>query len=264
MYYKKRKMESEKSNQSQSIVNRVSKIPLVKAVRDRAVQAYEATKNHNRLFNSALGLAENFVKQIAQMETVKKVLDGPVVVTANKIAVGQIDQIQRKYPIVNITPDELWKTGKNYYEHSRVKENVEKVYAVKEYGVSKIEGAKQYFLGLLLAITSSSQQRIGDILHFGASTIDNMLNYVDSIVEKYVAVHEEGEASANCHAMQKSGSDGTYINRVQCIAGKLYYGIKYRAGLNYDISKNYVSEKLGDLHAAILLVITNAYGSHQQ
>jgi len=227
MFYKQRKMEAE----NQLFFRRVAQLPVVKAASDRAVSVYETAKNSNRLVNAALQLAENSVKRATEIDAVKKILDSRLVALANNVAVSQLSNVENKYPVVHKTPDELWNVGKDYYEHSRLKNNVDKFYSAKHYGATKVSDTKQYYQNLLF------------------HTLDSLLNYSDAVVEKYVAVHGEVNGQP-----PQCGPADTYVARVGCISGKFYQGVKYRSGEKYDVTKEYLLKTLGDFHTAMLLV----------
>jgi len=227
MYYKQRKMDAE----NQLFFYRVGQLPVVKAASERVVHAYELTKNSNRLFNATLQLAENTVKYASEVDAVKKILDNQLVTAANNIAVNQLDKIEHGYPIVNKTPDELWKAGKNYYEHSRLKGNIDTIYSAKNYSVTKVTDTKMYYQNLL------------------SDTLNNLLAYSDSMVDKYVAVQSDTNGQP-----PQCGANSSYFGRVHCISGKFYHGVKYRTGEKYDATKEYVVQTLGDLHVAMLLI----------
>jgi len=217
--------------ENQWFLSRLSQIPVVKAVSDRAVSVYDVAKNSNRLFNTTFQLAEDTVKYASEVEIVKKLLDNQLVTKANQVAVGQLDKIEHNYPSVNKTPDELWTVGKDYYEHSRLKNNVDKLYAAKNYGVTKIRDTKNYYQT------------------FVADKLNGLLDFSDTLVDKYIVVQNEANGE-----IPHCGADQSYIGRVQCISGKLYHGVKYRAGEKYDVTKEYALKTLGDYHTAVLLI----------
>jgi len=146
------------------------------------------------------------------------------------VAVNQLDKIEHQYPIVQKTPDELLAVGKNYYDHSLLKNNVDKLYNAKNYSANKIRDSKKYY-----------QDMIADML-------DNLLDYSDFVVDKYVAQNEVNGQLAHCDATK------SYLNRVQCISGKAYFGLKQQAGVKFDATKEYALQTLGDLHTAMFLI----------
>jgi len=226
MYYKQRKMDAE----NQLFFRRIGQLPMVKAVSEQAISAYEVAKNSNRLFNATFQLAENSVKYASEVEPVKKILDSQFA-AANKVAVNQLDKIEQQYPAVQKTPDELWAVGKSYYEHSLLKNNVDKLYNAKNYGVDKISNTKKYYQDL------------------AAAKLNYLLDVSDSMVDKYVATqHEANGQLPQCDATK------SYFDRVHCISGKAYYGLKDRAGVKYDATKQYALQTLGDLHMAMFLI----------
>jgi len=227
MFYKQRKMDAE----NQLFFHRFGQLPVVKAVSGQAISAYEVAKNSNRLFNATFQLAENSVKYAADVDAVKKILDSQLVAAANKVAVNGLDKIEHNYPVVNKTPDELWAVGKDYYEHSRLKNNVDRLYSAKEYGVTKINGTKKYYQDLV------------------SGTLTRVLDLSDSVVDKYVAVQSDSNGQlAHCDA------NSSYYSRVHCISGKVYHGLKYRADEKYDATKQYALQTLGDMHTATFLI----------
>jgi hypothetical protein len=227
MFYKQRKMDAE----NQLFFRRVAQLPIVKAASVRAINVYETAKNSNRLFNATFQLAENSVKRASEIDAVKKILDSRLVALANNVAVDQLKKVEQKYPVVHKTPDQLWSVGKDYYEHSRVKNNVDKLYSAKRYGVTKINDTKEYYQNLLFY------------------SLDTLLDYSDSAVNKYVAVH--GEANGQ---PPQCGPINTYVGRVGCISGNFYHGLEYRTEDKYDATKQDLLKNLGDLHIAVLLI----------
>jgi len=217
--------------ENQLFFRRIGQLPVVKAVSEQAISAYEVAKNSNRLFNATFQLAENSVKYASEVEPVKKILDSQLVAVANKVAVNQWDKIEHQFPVVHKTPDELWTVGKNIYDRSLLKNNVDKLYNAKTYGVTKISNTKKYYQDLV------------------SGKLDTLLDYSDSMVDKYVATAHE----ANGQPPQCAATD-SYFNRVHCISGKAYHGLKDRAGEKLDATKQYALQTLGDLQTAMFLL----------
>lgn len=201
---------------------------------------------------------------------------------ANQMAVKQLDKIEHDYPVVRKSPNEvssftlhpasaqyyslfmfqLWMASKDYYEHSRLKTNIDKVnFACLSYYIStedfldfQISGTKKYYQDAL------------------SHKLDTLLDFSDSLVDKYVAVHSEANGQPpqcgkiiQCFLCSSillidyihcffSDANGTYFKRVQCISGKAYFGVKHQAGEKYEATKQYALQMLGDLHLAMFLV----------
>jgi len=208
MFYRQRKMDAE----NQVFIYRVGQLPMVKAAYERATSAYEATKNYNQLLNTTLQMAENSVKYASETEPVKKVLNNPLVSVANHIAVGQLDKLEEKYPSIKMTPEELLAVSKDYYENSRIKDGVEKLYSVKDYSVAKVDDTKKYYQSILS--DASPVQVITDLTRYSLVILNGLLDYSDNFIDKYVAV-ENVDDPVQCG----SGSDVSCVNRVQCMSG---------------------------------------------
>jgi len=183
---------------------------MIKAARVQVEYVYEKTKNSNRLFNATLQLAENSVKYASEVDAVKMVLNSQLVLAANKMAVNGLDKIEQKYPIVNKTPGEVW-------GQSRLKKNVDRLYSAKDYTVAKINNTKKY----------------------ATKTLDNVLDYSDTMIDKYVVVHNEANGE-----IQHCDANNSYLKRARCISGKFYHGVKYRAVEKYDQTKHIVLQLL--------------------
>jgi len=235
-------------NQNQNFIYRLTQLPVIKAASDKAISIYVSTKNSNRLFNTTLQLAENSFNYVNQIDAVKKVKDNQLTASitsiANKIGVDQLDKVERNYPAVRKTPDQLWKVGQDYYNRSLVKKNVDNIYAVKNYSVKKVSDTKNYYQSLL------------------TGGLDNLLNYTDSLVDKYFTVqHDSNGQPPNCDAKS------SYYIRVRCISGKFYYGIKHRANQTINETTELTLKKLNDYRVTAYLLeqakLTTNWANHK-
>lgn len=154
-------MDQHHQQQQQDIACRVGKIPLVAYSIDQAKNFYDKAKNYNRPLNAALSLAENTVKfAAAKTEPFRKLMDGPIVAT-NKAACQQLEKLEKRYPVIMTTPDEVMKYGKEYYDRSYLKALVDSAFIVKEFGETKTKNA------LLNAVktTSSTAVTVSDLVY---------------------------------------------------------------------------------------------------
>jgi len=228
-------------------IYRVGQIPMVKAAYERAFSAYEATKSYNSLLGTTLQAAEDGVKYASETGAVKTILHNPLVSAANNIAVGQLDKLEEKYPSIKKTPDEVWGATRDYYEHSRIKDGLDKLCLTTQFGAAKMDETKK----LCQSIVSGEVPPIEifyDVLRRSLLALNGVLDYSDAFIDRYIAVN------ALENPAQYGSDDYSLANRVQLMSGKAYTGLKYQAATKYGETKAYIIQTLSDLQTAMALV----------
>uniref|UniRef100_A0A915JA72 Uncharacterized protein n=1 Tax=Romanomermis culicivorax TaxID=13658 RepID=A0A915JA72_ROMCU len=119
-------------------VHQIADLPLVSASLGQIFDIYEKVKKSNRILGASLHLAENGTKYAAKkVEPIRRLLDSPIV-AANKFGCNQLEKLKGKFPVIQITPSELYNHGKVYYDDSYVKGAVDKAHAIVNYGQTQI------------------------------------------------------------------------------------------------------------------------------
>jgi len=220
-------MSSISNDQEQGqFLTRVGEIPLVKAFCHTMTATYETTKNSNRLIGATLDKAEGYAKYANdQAEPLKKLLDRPLS-TVSKIADHQLEDLQKRFPVINTTPHEILEYGQNLYEKSGVKRTVDNVSAVKDSSVAKITDTGAYIRNRFVGATGNGQAALNRY-------VSGALDLSERAVDIFVATPED--KNHQC----ASTSNGSYTERVRCISNKLVNGVSYRTTTSLDSIKGF-------------------------
>lgn len=203
MYYKRRKMAgNQQQNQQENhggqsttiksadlshqlcFVHQVADLPLVSASVEQIFSYYEKAKKMNKLVDSSLNLAEHGVKFVAgKIEPIRRLLDAPIV-AVNKVACNQLEKLETIYPVIHITPDELFENGKVYYDNSYIKSGVEKAQAVISYGQEKVNSSVELANSGSKIITQNVNRGIETVKLIVGHTTTSLLSVAEGTISK--------------------------------------------------------------------------------
>ncbi|XP_076860435.1 mannose-6-phosphate receptor binding protein 1 isoform X1 [Brachyhypopomus gauderio] len=128
-------MDTRTSQEPQSVVSRVSNLPLVSSACDVVSSAYSSTKDSMPLLRGVMGVAEAGVRTLgtAASTGTKPILDKlePQISMVNEYAIKGLDKVEEKLPILHQPADKL------------VSETVEKMY-------HSVTGVKDAVLGAVM------------------------------------------------------------------------------------------------------------------
>lgn len=215
-------------NPQNQLLTRVSEIPLVKAFCQRVASSYETTKNSIPLLGATLGKVEGYAKFAnEQAEPLKKLLDRPLSVVS-KIADQQLEELQRRFPVINTTPTEIVEYGQNLYERSGVKHRVDDISVAKSRSVDKITGSTAYYRNRLVGSAHNGQVALNRY-------ISGTLDFTEGVIDRFVAPPDSKKRSYD------SKAHASYADRVRCLSGKVVGGVAYQTTSSVNAVKAYAT-----------------------
>jgi hypothetical protein len=128
----------------EQFVTRVCELPVVNDTISQLSSVYFGIKKSNRLIRFTFETAEMGVQTVA-MPTVTMVVTkiGKPITTLNSLACDQLDKLEHDYPIITKPSVEVLNETKQMCGNA-VKPIVDRVSAVKQYGIDKVTYAKTY------------------------------------------------------------------------------------------------------------------------
>lgn len=275
MYYKKRKMDQQEQQQQQQqnettqpkeiddknqqqvadlshqfcFVHRIAGLPLVAYSVEQVLHYYDKTKKTNRLIAMPLNLAENTVKYAAaKVEPIRRLLDGPIV-TSNKIACNQLEKLEERFPIIQITPDELLQHGKAYYDKSWCfRTGFDTAQAVIVFGGQKVQSTLELADRVFSGVLYVGSLRPADLIRLSGTAVNETLIFSDSLIDAYIAPP----------AFQQNGppaiQDASVVARIYRMSTKVVCGLKYKAETGLELTRDQAYNLLGQMQAALYLV----------
>lgn len=208
-----------------------------------------------------------------------------MVASANRAAVTQLDKLEQNYPVVHKTPDEVIlfiRLYKNYFsfffscgplERIITKEAVWRTTWTNCITPRIIASTRykfyiyffQYKFWMFFRFRSTIRRNIiktrlrtlwtmFSIFRILWSTDTSLCNTRPTVKCLIAVIFSFLAIPKSIYFFFVSDATQSYLDRVSCISGKAYHGVKFRAGEKYDVTKEYVLQTLGDLHMAIFLV----------
>jgi hypothetical protein len=214
-------------------VSRVCELPVVNSAVGQLTGLYCGVKQHNRLFRLTLDTAEGGVKVV--VNTARPVVakfDKPIG-ALNTIACQQLDKLEHDFPILTKPTDEVLKETKQLCDNA-VKPLVDRVAAVKQYGVDKvagvksyttdkINGVKTYSVNTLSTVSELSTKQFTKVLDMSVcqqvvSKLDTALDIADHYVDTYLP---QGEDEKKCESTSISNERTLVICKARNIGSKV-------------------------------------------
>lgn len=221
-------------------VNRVYELPVVSSAFGQLTSLYSGVKQHNRLFRFTLETAEGGVNVVVdRARPVVAKFDKPIG-ALNAVACQQLEKLEHDYPIITKPTDEVLKETKHFCD-SAIKPIVERVNAVKQYGVDKvagvksyttgkINGAKAYGMSTLNSVTDVGMKRMEHIMEMPVCrqvvtgldwTLDAADHYVDTYLPEGEEKSHDGAGNDELYkertvVMKKARNLGSKVQRRMC------------------------------------------------
>jgi len=208
--------------ENQTILNRVSQLPVVASAYDYASQYYAQAKEYNNLVKVTLETAEKSIKFAA--DTAKPVVDKfeKPINYADKVLVNQFDHLEKKFPIISKTPEEIAKEAREKYSTTvqpLVQPTVDRVTNVAQYGIEKATAVKDYSVTKATAVKDYGVTKANELLETKSgqavlATVSKTLSVADQYVDYYLPA-AEGEEKEDLNA------EDPMVTRVRKLSGKL-------------------------------------------
>lgn len=191
-------------------VSRVCELPVVNSAFGQLTSLYTGVKSHNRLLRFTLETAEGGVNVVVdRARPVVAKFDKPIG-ALNTIACQQLDKLEHDYPIIMKPTDVVIKETKQLCDNA-VKPIVERVSAVKQYGVDKVVGVKTYTTDKIYGVKEYSLNTLSSVGEIGVKQaervmetticrqvvtgLDAALDIADKYVDAYLPEAESDRAS---------------------------------------------------------------------
>lgn len=155
-------------------------------------------------------------------------------------------------------------------ENSKIKRGVDAIISVKDYGEKKVTTAvrvpfgflccakigliffkivdtKEFCTGIVSGVVQTGQQSAANVLRTGMVAVNGVMDVSENLIDTYVV--PEGK-----HLEVQQSADGTMVDRVTNIYGKLSYGVKERATTSMQMTYEMAMDTLNQIRATKLMV----------
>lgn len=250
----------------EQFLTRVGSLPVVTSAIGQVLTFYNNTKESNSLVKYALETTESSVKTVANtaMPVVNK-FEVPID-TLNKIACDQLDKLEHTYPIITKPTDKVLEETKQYYEVS-VKPTVDRVTAVKHYGVDQVTNAKNYTYNKVDDAKNYTYHKVDDVKQYSLTKLNGALQTpygqvvtsgVDGaldVAERYVDYYLPEDQKEKKETDEKiPAGEATPLSRVVSISGKVRHRMYNRAMRDLQNAKKRSKETLDNLNFTVDLI----------
>lgn len=239
-------MADKRTYDSTCLVHHIASLPVPAALLTQAALYYKWAKQY-RLANYTFGLAEETLQAAYDTSRpVRNILDKPIG-AASVYAVKKLEGLEQSYPAIKMTPQEILDEAKVYVENSKIKRGVDAIISVKDYGEKKIVDTKEFCTGIVSGVVQTGQQSAANVLRTGMVAVNGVMDVSENLIDTYVV--PEGK-----HLEVQQSADGTMVDRVTNIYGKLSYGVKERATTSMQMTYEMAMDTLNQIRATKLML----------
>jgi len=210
----------------ENVFGRISSLPLIKAVLGQMNNIYQITKAQHDLLSITFEQTEKGLHVASKVvSTVSRPIQKPLN-TLDGYACGGLDSLERKFPIITKTPEDLYNGVQSYGQH--------KVDQASNFGREKMDQMKEYGRDTV----SSVKERASAVLRIPYDLMTKqiliMMLYADTCVDHYMPDTTGGSdksiESTDLDASVKDISvSSTATEQLYLIGNKLRYRIYGRA-----------------------------------
>jgi len=227
--------------EEEQLLARISNLPLVRAVLSQCSNIYQITKAQHDLLSITLEKTEKgFHFASTTVSTVYTTVTRPIHKPLNALdswACGGLDSLERQFPVIKKTPQQLYNGIQDYGQHKREQ--------VSTYGMEKIDHIKEYGRNKM----SSAAEQTSAVLRTPYDLIRKQLLlvmlYADTCVDHYIP---ETKPSTDCltvcvpelSPVKDISTCFTATDQMLIIGGKLRCRMYQRA---HDSAKTWTSPK---------------------
>jgi len=203
------------STTSESILNRLSQLPIVTSAYSWSSHYYSKVKNSSSVANATLGTAEKTMMLTAdKLKPVVQRLEKPIS-AVDAMACKTFIKLQEKFPAVNKTPEEVAASVKTAWNDARPVENL------KQYGVLKVTAIKDYAVQKTEILTSS---------HYGqviGTAVNAAFCKAEQSVDYYLPSDSDEQETKLCAEDATSDKMWKISSKVKgCIAARIHLTVK--------------------------------------
>ncbi|XP_054844580.1 perilipin-3-like [Eublepharis macularius] len=229
--------ESREEVQPQSVISRVTNLPLVSSTYDMAVSAYASTKENYPSVKAVLDLAEKGMKQISDVAATRAqpllMNFEPQVSAAGQYASMGLDKLEEKLPILHQTANQV-------------------IADTQEVVLSKVAGAKE---AVTKAVQSGKEMvletRMGKMALSGAEV---MLEKSEELLDHFLPMMSEELAELADSApvgMDTASENQGYFVRLGSLSSKLRHRAYQHAVVKVKMARDNIKDAFSRLHQYI-------------
>ncbi|XP_011485686.1 perilipin-2 [Oryzias latipes] len=217
---------------NQSVVERVSSLPLVTSTYRLVFSVYSSTKDNHPYIRTVCEAAEQGVRTITSvaLTTASPIMDKlePQLTIANDLACKGLDRIEKTLPILRQPSEQVVSSAKGV------------VTSAKDAVTGRVSGAKDSVSGTLSGVVQKTRGAVQDsvektkavvsggvntmlesrVMQLVSSGVDTALSTSENLVEHYLPVTEE-EIELEATAVGSDGDKRSYYVRLGCLSTKL-------------------------------------------
>ncbi|KAM4564911.1 perilipin-2 [Fundulus diaphanus] len=218
---------------NQSVVERVTSLPLVSSTYSLVFSVYSNTKDNHPYIRSVCEAAEQGVRTITSvaLTTASPIIGKlePQLAIANDLACKGLDKIEQTLPILHQPPEQIVSSAKDVVTTAkgvvtgRVSGAKGTVSDTLSTVVEKTRGAVQDGVERTRAAVSGSVSTVLDsrVLRLVSSGVDTALSTSESLVEQFLPLSEEELELEATAGSGFGGKETSYYVRLGCLSTKL-------------------------------------------
>ncbi|XP_072232595.1 perilipin-2 [Leuresthes tenuis] len=239
---------------NQSVVERVTSLPLVSSTCSLVFSAYSNTKDNHPYIRTVCEAAEQGVRTITSVAfTTASPIIGklePQIAIANDLACKGLDKIEKTLPILHQPSEQIVSSAKDVVTNAkdvvtgRVSGAKDTVSGTLSSVVEKTRGAVQDGMEKTKAAVSGSVSSVLEsrVIQLVSSGVDTALSTSESLVEQYLPLTED-ELELEAKALKGFDSkEHSYYIRLGCLSTKLRKRAYVRALARIRDGKQRISE----------------------
>ncbi|XP_037531804.1 perilipin-2 [Nematolebias whitei] len=244
---------------NQSVVERVTSLPLVSSTYSLVFSVYSNTKDHHPYIKNVLEAAEQGVRTITSvaLTTASPIITKlePQIARANDLACKGLDKMEKTLPILHQPSEQIVSnardvvTGKVSGAKGAVSSTLGSV-------AEKTRGAVQGGMERTKAVVSGSVSTVLEsrVVQAVSSGVETALSASESLVEQYLPLMED---ELELEAKDENGSDDlkpSYYVRLGCLSAKLRQRAYTRAVARIRDGKQRSMGFISELHSTVDLI----------
>ncbi|XP_008294574.1 perilipin-2 [Stegastes partitus] len=240
---------------NQSVVERVTSLPLVISTYDLVSSLYSNTKDNHPYIRTVCEAAEHGVRSLTSvaLTTASPIIDKlePQLAIANDLACKGLDKIEKTLPILHQPSDQIVSSAKDVVTTAKdvMTGRVSDAKGTVSDTLTSVVGAVQDGVEKTRAVVSGSVSTVleSKVAQLVSSGVDTALSTSESLVEQYLPL-TEGELEMEART-EKGAKQPSYYVRLGCLSTKLRKRAYTRAVARIQEGKQRSMEFISELNS---------------
>ncbi|XP_007899323.1 perilipin-3 [Callorhinchus milii] len=259
------KAEQQEPETQQSVVERVTNLPLVSSACDTVSAVYDNTKESHPYVKTVCDVAEQGVKTLSTVAAsgAKPILDKlePQISAVNEYACRGLDTLEEKLPILNQPEDQVFVDAKELVT-SKVTDAKDAVTGVVDVAKDAVqESLKRTTAAVAEGVHVVLDSKVGQIV---ASGVDATLTKSEELIDHYLPMTQEelAELATSVEGSEETpGQERSYYVRLGSLSLKVRNRAYQHSVAKIQLVRNSGQETLSQLHHLFDLIEMSKKGT---